>query len=663
MMQGKVSLVPILPTPLSYFPYSSVRLYQDEFINMVHEAVKLGQHVAVAAASGLGKTIGVLSATLPFVSENGFRILYVARTHKECDRAIEELKVVSKKCSGGVSGISIRGRSEACFNKLILDYSLDATTAMEICGELKKRGSCQFFEKLRSNRKDLQDVIRRISGQPTLFNEIAEISKVHGFCAYELAKLIVGKVDVAAMSYNYLLHDEIRQSLLKSFERPLSSYILVMDEAHNLPDIAANMASERMSTAALRGAGQEARRFGLSHARRFIESVCTVVENIRDNAPEREVALPGVVLLEKLAREHGVGLDELETLFVSLHESGESIKKSLLEKGKLPRSSVHHLAGFLMRWLETSTKQHYVHVLTSTKSDDDAGGSRRANLEIVCLDPSQITSHVIAEVHSSISMSGTLEPIECYVDVAGLPADTKSQVFGCPFPRENINIVFCRGVSTALSDRSLSMYEKLSLRISEAVNSTPINTGVFVASYDVLNGLVNAGLESLLEKPVFKEQPESTSNKNDVLIESFCKSASSGGGVLLGVQGGRNSEGLDLPGDLLNTVVVVGVPYAKPTPRVKASIDYYESKFPNRGKEYGYNIPAFRKAAQAAGRAFRSVDDRGVVLFLDHRFAKPPCIKLLPSWIRESYKILSDVDGAISKELNDFYSSGSSSKS
>lgn len=109
MMQGKVSLVPILPTPLSYFPYSSVRLYQDEFINMVHEAVKLGQHVAVAAASGLGKTIGVLSATLPFVSENGFRILYVARTHKECDRAIEELKVVSKKCSGGVSGISIRG--------------------------------------------------------------------------------------------------------------------------------------------------------------------------------------------------------------------------------------------------------------------------------------------------------------------------------------------------------------------------------------------------------------------------------------------------------------------------------------------------------------------------------------------------------------------------
>jgi DNA excision repair protein ERCC-2 len=123
----------------------------------------------------------------------------------------------------------------------------------------------------------------------------------------------------------------------------------------------------------------------------------------------------------------------------------------------------------------------------------------------------------------------------------------------------------------------------------------------------------------------------------------------------LGVQGGRNSEGLDLPGELLDTVVVVGVPYARPTPRVKASIDYYENKFPNKGKEYGYTIPAVRKAAQAAGRAFRSVEDRGVVVFLDHRFAKPPCIGLLPSWIRKYSEVLPDDGGLLSREMNEFY--------
>lgn len=196
---------------LNCFPYPTVRRYQDEFINVIYDAVRQGEHIAVAAASGLGKTIGVLAATLPFAKENGLRILYVARTHKECDRAIEELKVINRS-SVQASGISIRGRSEACFNKLISRYAIDATTAMEICGELKKRHSCRFFERLRNRGRSFEEELRRITVQPSLFTEVVETCKRLGVCPYELAKLVVGKVDVAAMSYNYLLHDEIRQS-------------------------------------------------------------------------------------------------------------------------------------------------------------------------------------------------------------------------------------------------------------------------------------------------------------------------------------------------------------------------------------------------------------------------------------------------------------------
>jgi DNA excision repair protein ERCC-2 len=259
-------------------------------------------------------------------------------------------------------------------------------------------------------------------------------------------------------------------------------------------------------------------------------------------------------------------------------------------------------------------------------------------------------------------MSGTLEPIDCFIDVVGLPAGTRGYVFGSPFPRENIDIVICKGVTTSLSERSAQMYEKLSERTAEAVNSTPTNAGVFAASYEVLHGLIGAGLENLLRKPLFIESSDSTSARNDELVKQFRNSATRGGGVLLGVQGGRNSEGLDLPGDLLDTVVVVGVPYAKPTARVKASIDYYEVKFPEKGKEYGYNIPAVRKAAQAAGRAFRSIDDRGAVVFLDQRFARPPCVKLLPAWIRGCFRILPDEKEEISHELKIFYGSFWSSK-
>jgi DNA excision repair protein ERCC-2 len=656
-----VSVLPV-STPLSYFPYPTVRQYQDEFIKVIYEAVKHGEHVAVAAASGLGKTVGVLSATLPIAKENDLRILYIARTHKECDRAIEELKVINRR-SIQVSGISIRGRSEACFNQLISRYALDAATAMEMCSELKKRHSCRFFERLRSRRKDFEEELRRILAQPFLFSELAEISKRLGVCAYELAKLVVGKVDVATMSYNYLFHDEIRQTLLKNFDRPLSSYILVMDEAHNLPDVAVDMASEKLSASALRRAETEAKKFGLSESHRFLVGVRRAVDSLEEYGAQDEVTLPASVLTRGIIEEYGGNSNSLVKMLESLHDHGESVKRALLEKERLPRSSIHHVATFLLRWLETSNKSYYLHLLSRRRGDGYADFGSTAYLEIVCLDPAEVSSHVLSDVYSSISMSGTLEPIDCFINVIGLPAGTKGYVFGSPFPKENIEIIICRGVTTSLSERSSQMYEKLSARTAEAVNSTPTNAGVFAASYDVLHGLIEAGLESLLHKPSFIETSDSSSTRNDELIEKFRNSATRGGGVLLGVQGGRNSEGLDLPGDLLDTVVVVGVPYAKPTSRVKASIDYYETKFPKKGKEYGYNIPAVRKAAQAAGRAFRSIDDRGAVVFLDHRFAKPPCVKLLPSWIRGCYKVLPDENGEISRELQAFYDPVGSSKS
>jgi DNA excision repair protein ERCC-2 len=631
-----------------------MRRYQDGFMRVVYEAVKNGEHVAVAAASGLGKTIGALSAILPLSKEKGLGILYVARTHGECDRAIEELKVINDH-SIPVSGISIRGRSEACVNRFVSKYALDARTAMEICGELKKRGSCRFFQRLKSKRKDLERFLESVTMRPTLFSEIVQSSRDLEVCPYELAKLIIGRVDVVSLNYNYLFHDEIRQTLLRNAGRPLSSYILIMDEAHNLPDVAVNIGSDRISTITLQHAESEAKRYGLSDAARFVSSVRSVIERLQDGMTEEEVALPGSSLINQVSSQYDMKSEKIDAVLKKLLQYGQSIKESLIESEKLPKSNVHRVASFLLKWMETSSKPNYVHILARRSRADDLEKWEATNLEIVCLDPAEIASHVLSDAYSSVSMSGTLEPIECYIDVMGFPAGTKGYLFDSPFPRENIKIVVCKGVTTALGERNPLMYRKILTRIAEAVSSTPSNTGIFAASYDVLNGLLDAGLESEIGKPLFVEASQSTSCKNDNLIESFRESASIGGGVLLGVQGGRNSEGLDLPGELLDTIIVVGVPYARPTPRVMASIEYYENKFPKKGKEYGYTVPAVRKAAQAAGRAFRSIEDRGVVVFLDQRFAKPPCVGLLPAWIRKSSKFLPDDDGVLSVEISEFY--------
>ena len=88
---------------------------------------------------------------------------------------------------------------------------------------------------------------------------------------------------------------------------------------------------------------------------------------------------------------------------------------------------------------------------------------------------------------------------------------------------------------------------------------------------------------------------------------------------MLGVQAGSFSEGVDLPGNYLNAVIIVGIPLEKPELETKALIEYYDKKF-NAGWNYGYIYPAMQRCMQAAGRVIRSENDRGVAIFMDERF-------------------------------------------
>jgi DNA excision repair protein ERCC-2 len=99
----------------------------------------------------------------------------------------------------------------------------------------------------------------------------------------------------------------------------------------------------------------------------------------------------------------------------------------------------------------------------------------------------------------------------------------------------------------------------------------------------------------------------------------------------------------------------VGVPYAEPTPRVKAQIDYYEKCFPGLGREYGYILPAMKKASQAAGRPIRTLEDKGAIVFLDYRFSTNYCRNFLPSWITNSMKVLPDKRDVLAVAVSDFF--------
>ena len=276
-------------------------------------------------------------------------------------------------------------------------------------------------------------------------------------------------------------------------------------------------------------------------------------------------------------------------------------------------------------------------------------------LEVQALDPRIITQPLIDGSYATISMSGTLVPIEAYRDVIGLPADIVTAQYPSPFHEKNVLALVVRGVTTKETYRGPEMYEKLAERIAEVADAVPANIGVFTASYEVLEGLLGAGPADRIKKPLLVEEREMPSSKNDRLIRDFKSHADRGGAVLLGVQGGRNSEGGDFPGNQMNAVIVVGIPYGRPTKRTKTMIDYYESQFPDKGTFYGYYLPAHRRMCQAAGRAHRLVTDKAAVIFMDWRVATAFVRRSLPSWLRNRLEVVGDERGQLSRRLKAFF--------
>jgi DNA excision repair protein ERCC-2 len=640
--------MPKLPRKVAqYFPYSTVRPFQDEFATTIYDAVCEGNHVLLEGSNGLGKTVAALSACLPAAKEKHLQILYAAKTHRQHDRVIEELRAISK--TQAVSGLSLRGRAEMCFHPFIVRQAADASSAMEICELLRAAERCPYYQRMSGDVDRYTELQAHISSSTYTSAEIREICRVEGFCPYEVTKLVVGDVDVTALSYLYVFDPAIRSAFLQRLEKPLKQIVLIVDEAHNLPGTAIEIASDRLSQFVIRQAEQEARKYNFPDIAAFSRQLNSLVGQLTARVEEEAHLLPEL-FLDALRRRADV--DAPLTFFEHLHSAGHVIKRSLLQQGKSPRSHIHRVGEFLSKWLETADDASFTHILSRYVTRT---GATSARLEVVALDPSKVTAPVFSSVYCSVGMSGTLEPLESYVKITGLPDATIRKVVDSPFPREHILSLTCCGVTTAMKQRTSSMYRKLVERIAEVVHHTPANVGVFTVSYEILENLLAAELEDTLGKPLLHERRDMPSRENDRLTRQFKSYSQQGGAVLLGVQGGRSSEGADYPGDTMNAAVVVGVPYAKPTPRTSAQVRYYDSCFPGHGREYGYVLPALIKASQAAGRPIRTLEDRGAIVFLDDRFATRYCQRFLPLWIRRSMKTLPDMNGIVTKELQLFF--------
>jgi DNA excision repair protein ERCC-2 len=315
-----------------------------------------------------------------------------------------------------------------------------------------------------------------------------------------------------------------------------------------------------------------------------------------------------------------------------------SVADNIREEQK--NSYIGSIANFLDAWL--GGDDGFVRIISRKKgvSEDNIILSYR------CLDPSIISKEVIENSFSTILMSGTLTPTSMYSQVLGFPSDSLSKEFPSPFPQENrLNLIVAK-TSTKFTARSDEQFKSIAKVVTDIVNITPGNSAVFFPSY-FIKDQVDRFLSGIT-KTVFHERQNMSKDEKDSMIESFRRYKKTGA-VLLAVVSGSFGEGIDLPGEELKSVIVVGLPLSRPDLETKALIDYYDKKF-NNGWNFGYVYPAFNKVIQNAGRCIRSASDKGVIVFLDERFTWTQYYRCFPT----DWKMKVTVNEYVSK-IKDFF--------
>ncbi|NJF25518.1 DNA repair helicase [Thermococcus sp. Bubb.Bath] len=617
---------------MEYFPYESPRAHQEEFIRIVDDVVRNGENAIIEAPTGFGKTISVLAGVLPHAKEMGYKVLYLARTHRQMDRVIEELKAINGKSP--VSGVELRSRKELCLHNYLREYTGDAYTAMVVCKNLKKSGKCPFYENEKKKKEEFEEVARFFLREPSHPSEILSYAETLELCPYDLTRKVAEKADVIVASYLYMISPGIRKAFLDGLGLQYEDLIVIFDEAHNLPDQTISALSDRLSIHTLNRAIKEADEYGENEIANFLSILGRGLEILfqekLSNRDVHETPIQPELVFSHVLSVLGINARYLVKTLNEMVSVGDSIREDRINKNEPPRSYIGRTGEFLLLWLSLIGRDDYLFLMTR---------DRGLSLELVALDPSKALGF-IKDVQSAIFMSGTLTPLEAFRDVMGV-SNARLRKFPRMIKRENALVLVAKDVSTRGAERSLEVYRRTADYIVEAAKIIPKNVGVFTASYEVLQGLLSTNLQVRLEetgKAVFIEKQGVSSKENDLMVAQFKAHAKANGAVLLGVMGGRNSEGQDYSGDEMNGVILVGLPYARPTPRTEAQVRYFEKKFPGKGRYYGYYLPAHRKLVQAAGRVHRSAEEKGSIVILDYRAMWSNIKKDFPDWLKEGIK-------------------------
>lgn len=599
------------------FRYASAREGQEKLILDAEKAFLEHKVFLAHAETGLGKTDASLSAALSVAlkSDPPKTIIFLTPKNAQHAIALDALKGINAQFGLKLRAVDLVGKKHVCLDETVSQK--EGRTFYEWCKKKKEGEACTFYgnargynpvqrEKAKIYRETFATQMNGIHSATDIkqnANEFAVAGVNAGMCPYEVSLDLAKKANVIIADYYHIFSPSVSELVLPKLGKKPENCILIIDEAHNLPERVRGLMTASITTKQLLKAQDEAQ---FLHNTELQETLTQIEQNLRKKGSQ-------LVKNEQLIPD-----PEWKKLLIEKNENWEDFGLwcqaeglTYLEKSGKESSVLLSVGEFFEKWGNEGVG--FARILKKWEFGGDY------SLTLRSLDPESLTKPILEKMHACMLMSGTLHPTQMYADVLGISKEKlQTGFYASPFPKENrLNLISLQH-STKFTERSETSFINIAEDVGKIVNQIPGNSVVFFPSFDMLDNIGRKMKDSTMRQLLFQREGMKM-HETEKLLNEFKQHATGFGAVLLACTSGSFAEGLDFPGNLLLGVVIVGVPLAEMNVETQALVDYYEHRF-KRGWHYGYIYPAMGKAIQASGRVIRTPTDVGTIVFLDKRY-------------------------------------------
>ena len=552
--------------------FETLREGQADLFATLDQATLQSKTVLLEAPTGFGKTGIVLEHTLKQMQRGIYdRAIYL--TSKSTGQ-LETIRQLRAMIGNNVRYIQMRNRSEHR-----IESASHTCTGDERCNEALG----QHWLAADIHPPELFD-------NATLTLERAKaLGQSTGVCPYTLTKGCLPFADLWIGDTNYIFSPASQAVFFEQHGFDPAKTLLIVDEAHNLPDRVADALGVELSAADLLFALEELRTIG---APRQLLSIGEELVRCLDALPT-----VGPLTTDSLLEALDLCEDFSRRLKEARWDYDATTPFAMATIWRIP-DLAQRLAEPAHKWLHWSP----------------AGGVLRAT----CLDASAWIADCLGPFGGSILMSATLSPIRSFREQCGLTLENSTLAPGhAPWRDSAYTVAVDTRVDTRYKQRD-TYYETTARTILALIDHSPgVPVAVFFPSYRYAEN-IKAYLDALNPSARIQVQPRGVDLAEQ---EAFIDEGLLMADALFLILGSSYAEGVDKLGGRIATAMVVG----PALPEVNAIQDAKMNASPSTDRDTAfrdvYIIPAMRRIHQALGRIVRAPGHRAKVLLHGKRYA------------------------------------------